>query len=441
MTVLWDIFEISINFFQGFIMMYFPYKFSGGKSKGGFVKNHGVVFTALLAVLISVLNYVTVFEYFFIFLYIALIGIFSFTCLKGRYIDRIYASVFPVLIVVAVSAMTSTLYSALFGKPVYEIIVQKNIQRVISVVLTQLIILYMILLSLRIFTRNKKTTYHISANEWMLISVTLLLSMAAGLFLVRIALGEISQSGRLYIFLVLVSVVMINIVMFYFVISLGKKNAVKTENEKLKMQIEYNEQFIKNADTEYSLIQKLRHDNKAMFQMLNDFLSNGEIDEAKDYLKKMAYIADNRIIFVNTENAFANSIINARLTTAKSFGINAVCMTVNSFTGIDDIDLSRLLSNMLDNAITATSESEMSDKKITVNISEDLGVYTFIVCNSIKESVLQKNPQLLSTRKSREVSGLGTKIIRDISEKYNGRCDFYEKEDMFCCSVMLNTDY
>ena len=78
MTVLWDIFEISINFFQGFIMMYFPYKFSGGKSKGGFVKNHGVVFTALLAVLISVLNYVTVFEYFFIFVYIALIGCFCY---------------------------------------------------------------------------------------------------------------------------------------------------------------------------------------------------------------------------------------------------------------------------------------------------------------------------------------------------------------------------
>ena len=112
----------------------------------------------------------------------------------------------------------------------------------------------------------------------------------------------------------------------------------------------------------------------------------------------------------------------------------------SSFVGIDDIDLCRLLSNMLDNAITATSAIKSDDKRITVNISEDIGTYTFIIRNTIEESVLKNNPQLLSTKKNKEISGLGTGIIRDIAEKYNGKCDFYEKENEFCCSVILNTD-
>lgn len=33
--------------------------------------------------------------------------------------------------------------------------------------------------------------------------------------------------------------------------------------------------------------------------------------------------------------------------------------------------------------------------------------------------------------------GNGIKIIRDIAGKYNGHCDFYEEENMFCCLVVL----
>jgi sensor histidine kinase regulating citrate/malate metabolism len=141
-------------------------------------------------------------------------------------------------------------------------------------------------------------------------------------------------------------------------------------------------------------------------------------------------------------NRLIGSLLNAcgLDTESKLGGSLQFFMTVNSFTGIDDIDLCRLLSNMLDNAITATSEIKSTDKRISVNISEDIGTYTFLVRNTIEESVLTNNPQLLSTKKNKEISGLGTSIIRDIADKYNGRCDFYEKGNEFCCSVILNTE-
>lgn len=438
MNLFWTLYEIGVNFFQGFIMMYFPFKYLKGKFSDKFLKNYGMFFSVLLAILISTMNQITIFEHFFALLYAVLIFIFSLLCLKGKMLNKIFSSIFPVLIVLVTSAMTSSVSSVLFNKHINDIFIQQNWQRFISVLITQLIIFYLTILSIKIFRNNKESSHQLSKNEWFLISTTLLLSIIIGAFFVLIAFDSISDKARLYIALGIISIVIINIVSFYLIIALGRKNLSMMENEKLRIKVAYNQQYVENADTEFHLIQKLRHDSKAMYQVLGDFLSRGEIEKANNYLRTLTEIADDRIIFVNTDNDIVNSIINAKLTMAKSFGINTTCLSVDNFDGIDDIDLCRLLSNMLDNAITATSNISSSDKKLSISISEEVGIYTFFVSNTINESVLKNNPNLHST-KNKNSYGYGTKIIYDIAKKYNGKCDFYEKDSLFCCSVIINT--
>lgn len=440
MKLLWNLFEISVNCFQGFAMMYFPFKFLGGKFSDSFTKNYGTIFAVLYAVLISIFNLISVFEHFLAIAYVFLIFLFCIICLQGKIIQKLFASVFPVVIGLIVSALVASGTAVLFKKSLNEVLVSDDIYRFISVITAQLLILYLIMLSLKIFRKDIQGSKQLSRNEWAMIIVTLLLSIIIGAIFVLISIDSHSAQGVIYALIGILALIIINISTFCLILALSKKNIAVIENEKLKILAAYNEQYIENADTEYNLIRKLRHDNKAMYQVLNDFLSKGEIEKAREHLKKMTDIADNRLIFVKTDNDFVNSIINAKLTMAKSFGIQAVCMTVNKFMGIDDIDLCRLLSNMLDNAITATSALDNAEKKISINISEDVGIFTFLICNSIEKSVLEENPQLLSTKKNKEASGLGTKIIQDIADKYNGKCDFYEKDKLFCCSVILNTD-
>lgn len=57
--------------------------------------------------------------------------------------------------------------------------------------------------------------------------------------------------------------------------------------------------------------------------------------------------------------------------------------------------------------------------------------------NTIDESVVTKNPYLHTIKKYKDVHGYGTKIIHDIARKYKGKCDFYEEDSFFCCSVTL----
>ena len=145
MRILYDLFEVGVNYFQGFILMYFPFAFLGGKYSDKFLKNLGWLFAVILATTISVMNRITIFEHLLTFAYILIIFMFSVTCLKGKMIYKIFASIYPVVIVSAVSVMSSSLFSVIFNKSISEIIVQQNWQRIVSVLITQLIIFYMII--------------------------------------------------------------------------------------------------------------------------------------------------------------------------------------------------------------------------------------------------------------------------------------------------------
>lgn len=73
MSVLWDLFEITVNFFQGFIMMFFAYVYLGDKNDRKFLKSGGVLFGIVLAAAISILDYYTIFENLYALLYIVII--------------------------------------------------------------------------------------------------------------------------------------------------------------------------------------------------------------------------------------------------------------------------------------------------------------------------------------------------------------------------------
>ena len=96
-------------------------------------------------------------------------------------------------------------------------------------------------------------------------------------------------------------------------------------------------------------------------------------------------------IFVRTNNDIVNAVVNAQLSTAKSFGIDVTCLSVMDFDGINDLDLCRLLSNMLENAVTACVNSNNTRRHIYLKITSDEGNITFNLKNTIGNSVLANN--------------------------------------------------
>lgn len=452
MNILSGVFEIAVNFLQGFLLAYFPYSYLGDKNKRKFGKSPGMIYAIIIAVVMSVINNFIMFEHFYALIYVAIIFIYSLQSLKGKILKKVFSAIFPSLIMAIISVLTVNLLSILYGispekvmtntgiesflVPTRQVLTNAGIERFLGVIATQILIIFAISITLKILNRAKNSS-DLAVSEWLLISLVFVISIAICAFLNFASFEIISQKGRIYIVFAFIGILLVNAVVYYLVVDLGKKNAAVRENAILKLQQEYNSQYIKNANKEYDLIRKLRHDFKDSYSVIYTLLAEGKTQKAMEHIENNMNILSQTEIFVRTNNDIVNAVVNAQLSTAKSFDIDVTCLSIMDFDGINDLDLCRLLSNMLENAVTACVNSSNTKRHIYLKITSDDSNITFNLKNTIDRSVLADNKNLRTTKDINGEHGYGTQIIKDISEKYHGRCDFYEEDDLFCCNVIL----
>lgn len=182
-------------------------------------------------------------------------------------------------------------------------------------------------------------------------------------------------------------------------------------------------------------IRALKHDMKNHTLVMLSYLEENRVEEAKAYAGELLDKLNKMYTYVNVGNSLLNYIINNKLSAAKEQGVEIKAEIENlAFDYMDSVDFSALLNNLLDNAIHGALESK--SPKLEVQISAKKGFDIITVKNSIDESVLERNPEFVST-KGEPGHGYGMKQIRNIVEKYNGDIDIYEKENQFIVSIML----
>lgn len=190
--------------------------------------------------------------------------------------------------------------------------------------------------------------------------------------------------GIFGILVAFVGIILINTAVCY----LGKMNKAARENEAFRLAQEYSDQYVKNAAIEYDNIRKMRHDYKDNISVIYTLLKNDKTELAIKHIEDILDVLSETEIFIMTNNSIVNAVINAKLSAAKAFGIDSTCLSVKDFNGIDDLDLCRLLSNMLENAITACNNITDGEKRIYLKITDDGYNYTFNLKNTIEGSVI-----------------------------------------------------
>lgn len=432
--ILWNAFEIAINFYQGGLWIWFIYKFLTPKSAQN-AKKWAVVFVVTDAMIVTVLNYISVFEGLNSVLYWILLFVFAQLFFKDKLIKKIISVVIAQMIVLLVTSAELNFISSLFGITVAELVVDQSILRFLTLIIIQLSILICFVVAGKIFKNSDEYTL----SDWFAIIMVLVFSYVM-VTLIHIMSLTASNDERIYINLSYIVIMVINFSMLYIIHSLFIKNQKLKEIEILRLREQYLEQFIENTESQYDTIRKIRHDIKDKYTTIYSLVKNGEFDEAEAFISDNFDLIDHSEPFIKTKNNIVNAIVNAKLTAASSLGIKVSCITVSDFEGISEIDLCDLLSNTLENAVTACRNMPSDENRfIYLEIGEEEGIYTFMIRNSISYSVIENNPKLITTKSDKSSHGLGTSIIKSIAEKYNGRCDFYELDNAFCCSVILKT--
>lgn len=433
-NLFWNSFEIAVNFYQAFVQIWFIYRFFQPSAKKS-VKMMSGVFGIILGTALTFLNSITLFEGFYSYIYIVIVFLYASIAFKEKIIKKIFVSIFSFLIVLIITVVELNFISSVFEISVEQIITDESVKRFICVIVIQISIYIALRLALTVFKYADEYAF----SDWLPI-ITLLIATYILSSLLHVLSLSMNEEQRIIINLANVVLLILNFVMFYVIHSLYEKNKRINEMKIIEVKEQYLEQFIGNANSQYESIRKIRHDIKDKLSTVYGLLANGHNDEAMIFIEKSSKVIEQIETFVQTNNEVANAIINSKLTTAYSLGIKVSCITVADFSGIDETDLCDLLSNILENAIAACQGIQNNGKRyIYLQISSENNIYTFLVKNSVSHSVMECNPQLKTTKADKNSHGLGTLIIRDIANKYNGRCDFYEIDNTFCCSVILKT--
>lgn len=184
-------------------------------------------------------------------------------------------------------------------------------------------------------------------------------------------------------------------------------------------------------------IRKYKHDIRHFNRVLLGFINDGEYDKAKEYLREF----DSMLEQVTVVSFCDNKVVNELLTIYSSrcqkhgFKLRAKANVPERF-AMEEIELTSLLANALENALESQEKAPVNKRFISVDISYDGRKLRLQTKNYCPEKIsFNKDGMPISTKVVQ--SGIGTAQIRAIANKYSGVANFTLEGNTFVVKAVM----
>ena len=428
----WLLLELGVNLLQGFLFTYFLFGCLEIKRMKKAPAIPFLLCTLTVFGAISLCNLVVTFEGVAIFVYALILFLFAVIFCEGSILNKVFVAIVPVNASTVGSIFSVNLIAYITNQSVYDYIITNPGLRILAIVLSNGIF-FTILFIIKKFTA--KHTLKLKEAEWFLLSFNIALSVVAYMFLYYAIFNSNSLQANFFNSICAVVLIVINITMYVLLTNFSNRYQIQLENNLLRQQAKYQAETILETKKQYDELQKVRHDFKNVLGVIDHLNSSHKDEEITEYISEYLKSQNRSIHMIHTGNSFVNAIINSKLAEANECGIEVQISTVRDIDNEYSIDMCTLLGNLFDNAIRATMKSKQ--KTIKLDIRREIQTTIVSMKNSIDSPVLSVNPTLQSDKTDANNHGYGTKIIRDIAERYKGYVDFYEENEFFCCNVIL----
>lgn len=189
-------------------------------------------------------------------------------------------------------------------------------------------------------------------------------------------------------------------------------------------------------DSLYHSARSIRHDFANHIQILHGLLKLKKSEEALDYLDSLRQEIQNiNTIPIETKNPALLVLFQTKTIQAQNNKVDIdfdVCK--DDFESIKAIDLIKIISNLIDNAIDATIQLPEHERRIEVICNIENNHYVFKIKNtgptiSDTEKIFEAG---FTSKKPNEekVQGQGLYIVKQVIEKYKGKIDVESKDGL-----------
>lgn len=351
-------------------------------------------------------------------------------CYKGNYKNKIIASFYIYIVLFVVEILVTALTFTPFMSP-FEAYEYSN---VLGLFVNKVLQFFAVLLLRNVFIKKDELDDGIIPLK---ISLSSLLIPISTIIIEIIVVGtpNISQNK---VILSVVILFMTNFITFVLYNSLLEMHRDKIRNIVTTQEREYYYKQCLIMQKAVEDTQSFKHDYNNHMSILNEFISKGEISSAEKYISNLREEHQKYTsIYSSTGNIPIDSILNYKLNSLSDKNVNMdIEVNVPIELSIEIMDISTILTNLLDNAISALNKVD-KNKKMNIKIIYRKGMLIISIANSYNGIVLYENGEIVTTKKNKDEHGKGLSNIRKAIEKYNGLLKFTHDENTFISEVLL----
>lgn len=430
----WKVFELAISVLENMLLLGFCMDFMQQRPKGKRGK-----FLWLFAVLVGMIfpaleKYPAIYDRWE--LWLTLLWLFGYLAVstRGSILRKIIAAVVARELTTFVNTAVLFGCSLLLQESVASFIQQQDIARIATVLLTKILYFFVgKILNALLFERKNLVNW-----QWIVIGCSLVFSTVAGKTLITLSRdfpGIQMQEQKLM--LLCVSCIWLMCLIMYFVVQqMSKDNQTKLEYELMKEKEKYSKESMEIIKRSNEELREFKHDLKNYLLPLQEAMETMPQSEMAKVWEKINQKIEDVQTLIQTGNSYVDSMINTKITLARSEKVDVKCTILSKMEGIDDLEFCSVFGNLMDNAIEA-ERKVIEKKEIIIFVEEKMGYLRLEIQNKIEKSVLNENSSLNTTKKDTSSHGIGHKSIKRTMQKVGGALKYYETGDLFCAEAVF----
>jgi|GEM_PF-562168 Signal transduction histidine kinase regulating citrate/malate metabolism len=199
--------------------------------------------------------------------------------------------------------------------------------------------------------------------------------------------------------------------------------------------------YIDTLDELYTAIRSERHDIINHLQTIYGFNKLGYIEEVQYYLDELlgGNILSSEFVITGTPGLTALLYIKSGIARTNDIQFEVSADQAIDRLPVSPYEINNILGNLINNAFDAVLSLHSSERIVTLHIGADDKNYIFKVSNPghIEEQVIQKLMKKGFSTKQGEHAGLGLHICQQIINKYGGRMEVTNADNVVEFSVYL----
>lgn len=384
----WKVFELTISVLENMLLLGFCMDFMQQRPKGKRGK-----FLWLFAVLVGMIfpaleKYPAIYDRWE--LWLTLLWLFGYLAVstRGSILRKIIAAVVARELTTFVNTAVLFGCSLLLQESVASFIQQQDIARIATVLLTKILYFFVgKILNGLLFERKNLVNW-----QWIVIGCSLVFSTVAGKTLITLSRdfpGIQMQEQKLM--LLCVSCIWLMCLIMYFVVQqMSKDNQTKLEYEPMKEKEKYSKESMEIITRSNEELREFKHDLKNYLLPLQEAMETMPQSEMVKVWEKINQKIEDVQTLIQTGNSYVDSMINTKITLARSEKVDVKCTILSKMEGIDDLEFCSVFGNLMDNAIEA-ERKVIEKKEIIIFVEEKMGYLRLEIQNKIEKSVLNEN--------------------------------------------------